>query len=57
VGEDVALELRRLDLGSDLRALLGRGDVALLQVRDRGVDARQVVVVAHRPISLGHRTP
>jgi hypothetical protein len=57
VREDVALELGRLDLGGDLGALLGRGDVAFLEVRDRGIDPRQVVVVALRLLSLRHRTP
>jgi hypothetical protein len=56
VGEDVTLELGRLDLGRDLGALLGRGDVALLEVRDRGIDPCQVVVVALRLLSLRHRT-
>jgi hypothetical protein len=56
VGKDVTLELGRLDLGGDLCALLGRGDVALLEVRDRGIDPRQIIVVAVRLLSLRHRT-
>jgi hypothetical protein len=56
VRQDVALELRRLNLGSDLRPLLGGRHVADLHIRDRGVDAGQLIVVAVGLISLRHGT-
>jgi hypothetical protein len=54
VVEDVALELRRLNLGSDLGAFLGRGEVTDLQIRDRRVDAGELLVVAVRLLGLRH---
>jgi hypothetical protein len=56
VGEDVALELRRLDLGSDGGSFLGRRQVLDLQLGDRGLDAGQLIVVAVGLVSLRHGT-
>ncbi|BFU46863.1 hypothetical protein [Krasilnikovia sp. MM14-A1004] len=56
MGQDVPLELRGLQLRRDLRAFLGGRHVADLQLRDRGVDTGQLLVIAVRLLPLRHGT-